>query len=91
MKKILFSSCLLAACLTACNNEDVLNESPIQNITEETSVVGADLVSHGMRININGNDVSTRVTNDGEWFANDQVGLAWYNFKKKGKYLRRTK
>lgn len=84
MKKILFSSCLLAACLTACNNEDVLNESPIQNITEETSVVGADLVSHGMRININGNDVSTRVTNDGEWFANDQVGLAWYNFKKKG-------
>ncbi len=84
MKKILFSSCLLAACLTACNNEDVLNESPIQNITEETSVVGADLVSHGMRININGNDVSTRVTNDGEWFSNDQVGLAWYNFKKKG-------
>lgn len=84
MKKILFSSCLLAACLTACNNEDVLNESPIQNITEETSVVGADLVSHGMRININGNDVSTRVTNDGEWFANDQIGLAWYNFKKKG-------
>lgn len=75
---------MLAACLTACNNEDVLNESPIQNITEETSVVGADLVSHGMRININGNDVSTRVTNDGEWFANDQVGLAWYNFKKKG-------
>lgn len=84
MKKILFSSCLLAACLTACNNEDVLNESPIQNITEETSVVGADLVSHGMKININGNEASTRVTDEGNWQADDQVGLAWYNFKNGG-------
>lgn len=62
-----------------------MNESPIQNTTEEASVVGANLVSHGMTIRINGNDANTRVTNEGDWQPGDQVGLAWYNFKNGGK------
>lgn len=50
MKKVyLLSSCVLAACLTACNNEDFLTEQSINaNVNADEAVVGADLVSKGM-------------------------------------------
>lgn len=80
MKKVyLLSSCVLAACLTACNNEDFLAEQSINNNANvEQAVVGADLVSHGMKIVVN-NDADTRLA-AGRWEQGDQLGLAWYNF-----------
>lgn len=82
MKKVyLLSSCVLAACLTACNNEDFLTEQSINaNVNADEAVIGADLVSKGMKIVVN-NDADTRLAS-GRWEQGDQLGLAWYNFSK---------
>lgn len=79
--KVLMGTCVLAACLAACSNEDLL---PVQSgnnstATEEVNFVGADLASKGMNIIVNDGGVGTRAT-DGKWDANDQFGLGWFNY-----------
>lgn len=78
--KALLSACALTACLAACTNEDFLTEQSNANAAiEANSVVGADLVSHGMNIVWEDGGVDTRATN-GSWKKNDRLGLAWYRF-----------
>lgn len=81
MKRILISACVLGACLTACNNEDFLSDQEIVNNgnAEVGAVVGANLVSNGMTIKINGDNAMTRLTANG-WQGGDKLGLAWYNY-----------
>lgn len=82
-KRVLFSACVLAACLGACTNDDFSTENvrgTVESNGEET-VVGADLVSHGMTIRINGDEAATRVTDKGAWEVGDQLGLGWFNFE----------
>ena len=85
-KRILFSACVLAACLGACTNDDFSTEKA-QGIVESNgteTVIGADLVAHGMTIHINGNEAATRVTDEGAWEVGenaDQVGMGWFNYK----------
>lgn len=65
--KALLSACALTACLAACTNEDFLTEQSNANAAiEANSVVGADLVSHGMNIVWEDGGVDTRATN-GSW------------------------
>lgn len=78
--KVMLSACALAACFVGCTNEDFLTEQTTGNTTTENGgIVGADLVSHGMKISLAGEGANTRATN-GEWEDGDQFGLAWYRF-----------
>lgn len=78
--KVMLSACALAACFVGCTNEDFLTEQTTGNTTTENGgIVGADLVSHGMKISLAGEGADTRATN-GEWEDGDQFGLAWYRF-----------
>lgn len=78
--KVMLSACALAACFVGCTNEDFLTEQTTGNSTTENGgIVGADLVSHGMKISLAGEGADTRATN-GEWEDGDQFGLAWYRF-----------
>lgn len=78
--KVMLSACALAACFVGCTNEDFLTEQTTGNATTENGgIVGADLVSHGMKISLAGEGADTRATN-GEWEDGDQFGLAWYRF-----------
>lgn len=81
-KKFLISACALAACLGACTNEDILTEQTVNSSAENSTVVGADLVSNGMDIVLSG-DAETRAVN-GAWEDKDEFGLAWYNYTLKG-------
>lgn len=78
--KLLLSALALSTAFVACQNDEVL-ETVGQGNAEE--IVGADLVSKGLTINLN-NEASTRVIvgEDGKnkWEAGkDKVGLVWYN------------
>lgn len=81
-KRVLFSACVLAACLGACTNDDFSTEKA-QGIVESNgaeTVIGADLVSEGLKIRMN-EGTATRVADDGSWEINkDQVGMGWYNY-----------
>ena len=81
-KRILFSACVLAACLGACTNDDFTTEKSqgtVESNGTET-VIGADLVSEGMKIRIN-DGATTRVTDGGAWEVGiDKVGMGWYNY-----------
>ena len=78
-QKFLIGACALAACLGACTNEDFLTEQPVNGNADNTAVVGADLVSHGMNIVVNGG-AETRATN-GAWQNGDRFGMGWYNYQ----------
>ena len=81
-KRVLFSACVLAACLGACTNDDFITEKN-QGIVESNgaeTVIGADLVSEGLNIRIN-EGATTRVTDKGDWQVGvDKVGMGWYNY-----------
>ena len=78
--KVMLSACALAACFVGCTNEDFLTEQTTGNSTTENGgIVGADLVSQGMKISLVGEGADTRAT-DGKWENGDQFGLAWYRF-----------
>ena len=81
-KRVLFSACVLATCLGACTNDDFSTEKA-QGIVESNgaeTVIGADLVSEGLKIRMN-EGATTRVADDGSWEINkDQVGMGWYNY-----------
>ena len=84
-KRVLFSACALAVCFAACTNDDfetAKNNNVIAN-GEENSVVGADLVSKGMKTSFEQEGVATRALN-GEWQVGDRAGLAWFNFMGEG-------
>ena len=84
-KRVLFSACVLAACLGACTNDDFITEKN-QGIVESNgaeTVIGADLVSEGLNIRIN-EGATTRVTDKGDWQVGvDKVGMGWYNYGSK--------
>ena len=81
-KRVLFSACVLAACLGACTNDDFSTEKS-QGIVESNgaeTVIGADLVSEGLKVRIN-EGAATRVTDEGAWqIGVDQIGMGWYNY-----------
>ena len=79
-KRILFSACALAACFVACTNDDFQTEKSNMVIDEAGEVIGADLVSSGMKMNVSTGDATTRLNGNG-WEAADEVGLAWYRYK----------
>ena len=80
-QKVLLSACALAACLTACNNEDLLVQQPANGNAnaESSAVIGADLASRGMNIILSDATPGTRATN-GAWSDTDQFGLGWFRF-----------
>lgn len=81
-KRILFSACVLAACVTACTNDDFMAEKNNNSVINEAGeVVGADLVSSGMSMTLSDGSASTRVTDNG-WQVNDKSGLAWFQYDK---------
>ena len=85
-KKVLISTCVLAACLGACNNDEFLVEQPAMGNTDAangTVVVGADLASKGLNIIVGEEGVDTRA-GAGTWDSMDRIGLAWYNFSTAG-------
>ena len=78
--KVMLSACALAACFVGCTNEDFLTEQTIGDVVAgDNGIVGADLVSQGMKISLVGEGADTRAT-DGKWENGDQFGLAWYRF-----------
>lgn len=80
-KRVLFSACILAACLGACTNDDFENVQQQGNTAGEANeVVGAVLASKGMKVNVVGKEGSadTRATN-GAWVEGDRFGLGWFN------------
>lgn len=80
-KRVLFSACALAACFAACTNDDFQTEQNNTVINEAGEVIGADLVSSGMKMNINDGSADTRINENGQWEAGDQIGLGWYKYK----------
>ena len=80
-KRVLFSACALAACFAACTNDDFQTEQNNTVINEAGEVIGADLVSSGMKMNINDGSADTRINENGQWETGDQIGLGWYKFK----------
>ena len=78
-KRILYSACALAVCFAACTNDDFQTEQSKTVINEAEEVIGADLVSSGMKMNITNGTADTRL-NDNGWENGDKVGLAWYQF-----------
>lgn len=85
-KKVLISTCVLAACLGACNNDEFLVEQPAMGNTDAangTVVVGADLASKGLNVIVGEEGVDTRA-GAGTWDSMDRIGLAWYNFSTAG-------
>lgn len=80
-KRVLFSACALAACFAACTNDDFQTEQNNTVINEAGEVIGADLVSSGMKMNINDGSADTRINENGQWETGDQIGLGWYKYK----------
>ena len=84
-KRILFSACVLAACFTACTNDDFQAEQNKNVVVNEAGeVIGADLVSNGMSMKLSDGSADTRVAEGNKWEVGDQTGLAWYQFGKTG-------
>lgn len=73
-KKLLLAL-TLPAVFAACNNEEILTEAPVNNM----EIVGANLVSEGLVINVK-NGVESRLTTGG-WEMTDELGLGWLNAK----------
>ena len=53
-------------------------------VNEAGEVVGADLVSKGMTITVNGDEAATKMDANGNWVNGDVIGLAWYNLNRNG-------
>lgn len=87
-KRVLFSACVLAACFTACTNDDFQSAMEgNQNVaTEIGETVGADLVSKGMTITVQDGEADTRMGASGNFTNGDIIGLAAYNLNKAGEY-----
>lgn len=87
-KRVLFSACALAACFTACTNDDFQSAMEgNQNVaTEIGETVGADLVSKGMTITVQDGEADTRMGASGNFTNGDIIGLAAYNLNEAGKY-----
>ncbi|MCL1615005.1 hypothetical protein M3090_01085 [Bacteroides sp. ET71] len=87
-KRVLFSACALAACFTACTNDDFQSAMEgNQNVaTEIGETVGADLVSKGMTITVQDGEADTRMGASGNFTNGDIIGLAAYNLNEEGKY-----
>ena len=87
-KRVLFSACALAACFTACTNDDFQSAMEgNQNVaTEIGETVGADLVSKGMTITVQDGEADTRMGASGNFTNGDIIGLAAYNLNKAGEY-----
>ena len=81
-KRVLFSACALAVCFAACTNDDfeTVKDNNVVANGDENTVVGANLVSKGMKASFEQEGVATRALN-GEWQTGDRAGLAWFNFK----------
>lgn len=81
--KFLFSACALSALFVGCNNEEFLENAnaPEAPVAME-EVVGADLVSSGMSVIIDGG-AQTKVDGNG-WEASDAIGMGWYDITGKG-------
>ena len=80
-KRVLFSACALAACFAACTNDDFQAENNNTVVNEAGEVIGADLVSSGMKMQISDGSADTRMTADGDWETGDRIGMGWYKFK----------
>lgn len=83
--KFLFGACALSALFVGCNNEEFLEnaDAPKAPMAME-EVVGADLVSSGMSVIIDGG-AQTKV-NGGGWETSDAIGMGWYDITGKGIY-----
>ena len=80
-KQYLFGALAFSAMFASCNNElDTVAES-VKPETEMKEVVGADLVSNGLSINLG--SAESRALN-GEWLTTDKLALAWYNVSLSG-------
>lgn len=75
-KKILFTSAVAAAALTACSSEDALEQ--VQGAVDQpaAAVVGHDLVAKGLSVELSNDEAVTRIK-DGKWEVTDKLGLAW--------------
>lgn len=65
----------LPAVFAACSNEEIATKAP----NADTEVVGANLVSEGLTINVNKNGVVDSRLDANGWSASDKLGLGWVN------------
>ena len=73
--KFLLTALALPAIFAACTNEELVeaeNQQPVQEI------VGANLISKGLTINVGGG-VESRLTENNQWTLTDKLGLGWLN------------
>ena len=74
--KSLLTALALPAIFAACTNEEFVEAIEGQQPVQE--IVGANLVSNGLSINVT-NGIESRMTQDGVWTLTDKLGLGWLN------------
>ena len=81
-KHVLIASALLSF-MAACNNDALETVNEPTQIETSDEIVGATLLSKGATMIINTDGASeSRMTTDGKFEQNDQVGFGWFNAAK---------